>query len=245
MTLSFSKSRHKGRKSGANKTRKSLFKTREPRFPEPLLNRGGLRGLGPRGEQQSIRGGLTGRASPYRRAQRLSLGNPRFSKRGARKGPEESATSFPEGTLKGSWVVKKASNGVPRWMPSVSVELNGFRLLTVDHVAKNIGKPIILYVREYHELWPKKNAWAKSEDETYFTAKFVPDGDATSGKTKIPGWLKSRKPEIKKGAHFYVDGQVSLCNRGKCDIVDGVQVDSIGKKIMSLNFMNQEIFVKV
>ena len=220
MTLSFSKSRHKGRKSGANKTRKSLFKTREPRFPEPLLNRGGLRGQGPRGEQKSIRGE-------------------------ARKGPQESATSFPEGTLKGSWVVKKASNGVPRWMPSVSVELNGFRLLTVDHVAKNIGKPIILYVREYHELWPKKNAWAKPEDETYFTAKFVPDGDATSGKTKIPGWLKSRKPEIKKGAHFYVDGQVSLCNRGKCDIVDGVQVDSIGKKIMSLNFMNQEIFVKV
>ena len=60
MTLSFSKSRHKGRKSGANKTRKSLFKTREPRFPEPLLNRGGLRGQGPRGEQKSIRGGLRG-----------------------------------------------------------------------------------------------------------------------------------------------------------------------------------------
>jgi hypothetical protein len=31
-------------------------------------------------EQKSIRGGLTGRASPYRRAQRLSLGNPRFYK---------------------------------------------------------------------------------------------------------------------------------------------------------------------
>ena len=219
------------RKSRANKTRKSLFKPGNQGSPNPSLM-GGLRGQGPRGEQKNIRGGLTG---VY----------PRFSKRGGRKGPEESATSFPEGTIKGSWVVKKASNGVPRWMPSVSVELNGFRLLTVDNVAKNIGKTIILYVREYHELWPKKNAWDKPEDETYFTAKFVPDGDATSGKTKIPGWLKSRKPEIKKGAHFYVDGQVSLCNRGKCDIVDGVQVDSIGKKIMSLNFMNQEIFVKV
>jgi hypothetical protein len=207
MTLSFSKSRHKGRKSGANKTRKSLLKK-----ASKIAFR--------KSEQKSIRGE-------------------------ARKGPQESATSFPEGTMKGSWVVKKASNGVPRWMPTVSVELNGFRLLTVDYVAKNIGKPITLYVREYHELWPKKNAWTKPEDDTYFTAKFVPDGDATSGKTKIPEWLKSRKPEIKKGAHFYVDGPVSLCNRGKCDIVDGVQVDSIGKKIMSLNFMNQEIFIKV
>jgi hypothetical protein len=75
-------------------------------------------------------------------------------------------------------------------------------------------------------------------------AKFVPNGDAVSGKTKIDGWLKSRKPEIKKGAHFYVDGPVIMVP-GDDPLPDGVQVDSNGKKLMSFNFMNQEVFVKV
>lgn len=162
--------------------------------------------------------------------------------RKARKSPAESATSLPEGTIKGGWVIKKASNGVARWMPTVSAELNGFRLLTVDYVAKRIGKPITLYVREYTDLWPKIADFHKNS--THFTAKFVPNGDATNAKTKIPGWLKSQKPEIKNGSHFSVDGPVTMCFNGKCDVVDGLQVDSIGKKLMSLNLMNQEIFVK-
>ena len=34
--------------------------------------------------------------------------------------------------------------------------------------------------------------------------------------------------------------------RKQCEpLPDGVQVDSHGKKLMSLNFMNQEVFVKV
>lgn len=162
------------------------------------------------------------------------------SKNKTRKAPIESATSFPEGTVKSSWVVKRASNGVPRWVPVVSAELNGFRRLTVDYCAKHIGKPITLYVREYNEMWPAKNAWTKPENETYYKATFTPNGDAVSGKTKIDGWLKSRKPEIKKGAHFYVDGHVIMAD----PLPDGVQVDSNGKKLMSLNFMNQELFVK-
>lgn len=166
---------------------------------------------------------------------------------GKRKAPIESATSFPEGTIKGAWVVKHAKNGVPRWVPDVSIELNGFRRLTVDYSAKHIGKPITLYVREYNEMWPTANAWSKPSDATYWTATFTPNGDAVSGKTKIDGWLKSRKPEIKKGAHFYLDGHVSICRSGVCDdpLPDGVQVDSNGKKLMSFNFMNQEVFVKV
>jgi WD40 repeat protein len=161
-----------------------------------------------------------------------------------KKAPIESAA---EGTIKGSWVRKRVKNGVPRWVPDVSTELNGFRRLTVDYCAKHIGKPITLYVREYKEMWPTANAWSKPSDSTYWTAKFVPNGDAVSGKTKIDGWLKSRKPEIKKGAHFYVDGSVDMCHKDKCDdsFPDGVQVDSNGKKLMSLNFMNQEVFVKV
>ena len=168
-------------------------------------------------------------------------------KAGKRKAPSESATSLPEGTIKGAWVIKKASNGVPRWMPNVSVELNGFRMLTVDHVAKNIGKPIMLYVREYNEMWPKKDAWSKPENETYFAATFVPNGNAINEKTEISGWLKTRKPEIKKGAQFSINGPLHMCHKGKCDdhFADGVQVDSNNGKLMSLNFMNQEVFVKI
>ena len=166
------------------------------------------------------------------------------SKNKTRKAPVESATSFPEGTIKGAWVVKRASSGVPRWVPVVSAELNGFRRLTVDYAAKHIGQSITLYVREYNEIWPAKNAWTKLDNETYYKATFTPNGDAVNGKTKIDGWLKSRKPVIKKGTHFYVDGPVIIVP-SDAPLPDGIQVDSNGKKLMSLNFMNQEVFVKV
>lgn len=148
---------------------------------------------------------------------RKTRGSKASTKNKTRKAPIESATSLPEGTIKGSWVIKKASNGVPRWMKDVSVELNGFRRLTVDRVP---DKPIMLYVREYGSMWPKRNAWTKPENETYFTAKFIP---------------------TKKGSN---DGPVYMCRNGVCEdkIGDGTQVDS---KLMSLNFMNQEMFVRV
>ena len=148
---------------------------------------------------------------------RKTRGSKAAIKNKTRKAPIESATSLPEGTIKGSWVIKKASNGVPRWMKDVSVELNGFRRLTVDRVP---DKPIMLYVREYGSMWPKRNAWTKPENETYFTAKFIP---------------------TKKGSN---DGPVYMCRNGVCEdkIGDGMQVDS---KLMSLNFMNQEMFVRV
>jgi hypothetical protein len=148
---------------------------------------------------------------------RKTRGHKKSIKSKTRKAPIGSATSLPEGTIKGSWVIKKASNGVPRWMKDVSVELNGFRRLTVDCIS---DKPIMLYVREYGSMWPKRNAWTNPTDETYFTAKFIP---------------------IKKGSN---DGPVYMCHNGVCEdkIGDGMQVDS---KLMSLNFMNQEMFVRV
>lgn len=105
-------------------------------------------------------------------------------------------------------------------MKDVSVELNGFGRLTVDRVP---DKPILLYVREYGSMWPKRNAWTKPENETYFTAKFIP---------------------TKKGSD---DGPVYMCRNGVCEdkIGDGMQVDSKERKLMSLNFMNQEMFVRV
>lgn len=162
--------------------------------------------------------------------------------RKVRKAPVESATSMPEGTQKRNWVIKKTATGVPRWVPKASVELNGFRLLTVDYLAKNIGKPVILYCREYKDMWPKKSAWSKPEDSTYITFKFVANGDAIKGKTKVKGWLRTQKPAIQKGSHFYVDGPLYERNEY---IANGLQVDSAEGKIVSPDLLDTETFVKV
>jgi hypothetical protein len=159
-----------------------------------------------------------------------------------RKAPATSATTLPEGTIQDNYVIKKASNGVPRWVPTKSAELNGFRLFTTDFAAKNIGKPIILYCRQYESEWPTKSAWGtKKKNATYHKMKFVPNGDATKKNTKIEGWLKTQKPAIVPGTHFYVDGAVY--DSGE-HFSDGLQVDSKDGKTISLNLMNTEVFVK-
>lgn len=164
-----------------------------------------------------------------------------------RKAPPESATSLPEGSMKDGYVIKKASNGVPRWVPKISAELNGFRLFTTDYAAKNIGKTIMLYCREYQSEWPTKTAW-KKDAATYTLMKFVPNGDAMKEKTRIPGWLKSQNPKIEPGTHFYLDGPMYEYNSRTGEwsfFVDaGIEVDSKGGKISSVNLMNTEVFVK-
>jgi len=161
--------------------------------------------------------------------------------RKVRKAPIESATSLREGTIKGNWVIKKVAGGVQRWMPVVSTELNGFRLFTTDYAAKHIGKPIILYCREYKESWPSKTAWSKPSDSTYTKLTFVPNGDAIKGKTRIPGWLKIKQPAIKKGDRFAIDGPLY---EGKDLLANGVQVDSSDGKRLSTDLMGTEVFVK-
>jgi hypothetical protein len=162
--------------------------------------------------------------------------------RKVRKAPIESATSLPEGTIKGNWVIKKVAGGSQRWMPTTSAELNGFRLFTTDYAAKHSGKPIILYTREYKEVWPSKTAWSKPADSTYTKLTFVPNGDAIKGKTRLDGWLKTKSPAIKKGDRFAIDGP--LYENGKY-FADSVQVDSSDGKRLSTNLMNTEVFVKV
>jgi hypothetical protein len=158
-----------------------------------------------------------------------------------RKAPEESATSMPEGTMKSGWVIKKASNGVPRWLHRESVELNGFKLLTLDHVAKHIGEPITLFCREFKDQWPSKSDWSSKKDSTHYSVTFTPSGNARVGSKILDGWLKSRKPPVKKNSMFFIDGPVL---QGKKLLIDGVQLDSHGQKLMSINFMNTEVFVK-
>ena len=156
-----------------------------------------------------------------------------------RKAPAESATSLPEGSMKGGYVIKKY-NGVPRWIPQVSAELNGFRLFTTDIAAKYIGKPISIYSREYKDAWPTKSSWTSKSDSTHLKYTFIPSGDAIKGKTRIEGWLKAQTP-IKKGDRFAIEGPLYL---GKDLLIQGLQVDS-GGKILSDDLLGSEVFVKV
>ena len=165
----------------------------------------------------------------------------RKTRKAVRKGPAESATSVPEGTIKGGWVTKKASNGVPRWVPETSVELNGFRKFTVDYAAKHIGKPIALYTREYNDEWPSANAWSRKKDSTHVVMQFVPNGDALAGTKRLAGWLKTQKPAIKDRTMFFIDGPLSYMKGDY--ITDGMQVDSVGKKIVTTNALSTDTFV--
>ena len=162
----------------------------------------------------------------------------RKNKGGSRKSPSESATDFPEGTIKvgnnkQKWVVKKVSGGSQRWIPYESVELFGYKALTVDYLAKHIGKPVKIYEREYSDLWPTKS------NSKLYASTFTPNGNAgpLTNKKRIEGWLKTQKPSIKDRTVFTIDGSE--------DGLDSLQVDSINKTTVSSNMMNTEAFVKV
>jgi hypothetical protein len=126
--------------------------------------------------------------------------------------------------------------------PDPSFTYNGFKLFTVDDAAKNIGKPIILYCREYKDTWPKKSDWTNKPDPTYIKYKFTPSGNGIKETKIIENWLKTQKPKITKKTHFYLEGSLYL---NKNLISDNIQVDSNKGKLISPNFMNTETFIKV
>jgi hypothetical protein len=161
-----------------------------------------------------------------------------------RQSPSDSATIHIVGSvMKGNdgqrWVVDKTSNGVHRWTPNVSCKLNDMMILTVDYLNKNINKPIKLYLREYSDLWPKKNEWNK-HSPTHSTIIFKPTGNAIIGKKIIPDWLKTQTL-FKKGLN--VEGYLSF--DGKTQELSSLQVDSKNKKIVSNNLMNTDVFVLI
>jgi len=156
--------------------------------------------------------------------------------RKVRKGPTESASEFPEGTIKRgndkqSWVVKKVSGGSQRWMPYSNTELFGYKPLTVDYLAKHIDSTITVYEREYKDTWPK----TFSKESTAYIHKFTPTGNAILGKKVLTGWLKTQTPQIKNNTMFFIEGMEDL----------PLQVDSKNKTLVSSNLMNTEAFVKV
>jgi hypothetical protein len=153
----------------------------------------------------------------------------------ARKGPSDSASEFPEGTIslgndKQNWVIKKVPGGSQRWVPYTTTELFGYKPLTVDYLAKHIGKTITVYEREYKDTWPK----SFSKESTAYIHKFTPTGNALEGKKVLTGWLKTQSPKIKNNSMFFIEGEEDL----------PLQVDSKNKISVSNNIMNTEAFVK-
>jgi hypothetical protein len=157
-----------------------------------------------------------------------------------RKSPSESATTFPEGRImKGNdgdyWVVKKTTGGTSRWIPNINAEINGIRRLTVDYMAKNIGKVLYVYEKEYSSTFAKSKDLGKPD-------KFIPSGDAIiwrsgqyANRKTISNWLKTRRPPIQPGQYF---GLTSIDG-------NSLQVDSKNGQSVSSNLMNMEAYVKV
>jgi len=153
-----------------------------------------------------------------------------------RPSPSESAGSLSEGIIKRGnngqhWVIKKASNGIQRWVPLASgVVIGGIMPLTVDYLAKNIGKPIIIYETEYEGHYPTRAEFRERW-------RFTPSGDAKVGGNKLlAGWLRKQKPAIPNRVVFSVMGTGDELP---------FQVDSINKKLASSNIMNMLAWVRV
>ena len=169
-----------------------------------------------------------------------------------RQSPNDSATSYPEGTImKGNdgnrWVIKKASNGVPRWVSIESVEINGIRLLTTDILAKNIGKSITIYEREYSELFPK--VLPDKADPTMTELVFIPSADAEikkgTSKKILPNWLKTQTPAVKSGDFIEILGMGNWYNKDNELSAFFMQIDSKRPQIVSSRVMNTEAFIKI
>jgi hypothetical protein len=165
----------------------------------------------------------------------------RQTRKASRKGPTSSATAHPEGTIEWGndgqrWVVKKAANGVPRWVPVHTAVLFGWRPLTAKVLAENIGKTITVYERQLSDTWPRT---PKAFDVTY---KFKPSGDGElikKGKrTMYPNWLKKRTFKIGRNDIFSVLGVVN----SKDISMDSVQVAPTPGELASSNLMNTEAF---
>lgn len=162
-----------------------------------------------------------------------------------RKSPSESATSMPEGTIhRGNdgqrWVIKKAANGIPRWMPYITVEMNGFKALTTDYLAKNIGKEIEIYEREEDDIWPKQT------DNNLEKIYWVSNGHAKYTGKKIKNnffenWLYTQTPKINNTNPFV------LLGKGKYNgiKINELQLDNKTKKLVSSTTYFMEAFIKI
>jgi len=114
-------------------------------------------------------------------------------------------------------------------------------LLTVDYVAKNIGKTVEIFEREYMDTWPGKN------EKMGERLRFIPNGHLQINRKKklVENWLKTRKPSVQKGQMLLLMGLGDWYGNSKEMTEFSMQVDSGNGKLVSSNIMNTEAFVKV
>lgn len=159
------------------------------------------------------------------------------TRRNSRKSPSESATKFPEGTIKignddQRWVVVKNTKNIQRWAPLASTILFGYTPLTAKFLAANIGKPVTVYEREIQYQWPTKRS---DFDVKYI---FTPSGDAECEGTVYTKWLKTRTPPVKENDIFIIKGSM----RGDLNV--SPQVAPKPGELISSNLMNTDAFVR-
>jgi hypothetical protein len=161
-----------------------------------------------------------------------------------RPSPIESATAFPEGTIrvggnKDRWVVTKTVAGVKRWTPYENASVGDYKPLTVDVLCKAIGKPIKVYERSlrfYEDNWP---TGPRDFDVRY---EITPTGDLTFGGKLRLNWIDTQKPRLPSSVYNNeVMGTYSSFGNYKGPI----HVDPITKCLVSSNVDNTEAFVKI
>ena len=180
------------------------------------------------------------------RSTRRNTRNRRAVTQKGRKGPTESATAVPEGTIrrgndKHDWVSVRAANRVQRWVPVISAKLHGLSRLTVDDVARafRAGKELTFYERGSGEpMWP---ASVHGLDRTILR----PNGDLVVGKKRYHDWLRTRTPAIRDNTMCSLDGMVVFYpdRKPQMEVAGGLQIDSLNKKLVSSNIMNVEAYI--
>ncbi len=164
-----------------------------------------------------------------------------------RQSPDASATSVPEGTIEignngAPWVAVTARNGVQRWTPYISTQLNGMKILTVDYLSQHVGKPVVIYDRSASARWP---SGPKARFEEIYT--FVPNGDAKplNKKTPFKGWLFTRSPDPSKiKGYLRIEGIRTSSKEEDIDRYWGPIVTG-GGDVASSNPRNTQSFVRV
>lgn len=163
-----------------------------------------------------------------------------------RKAPSASATLFPERTIdRGNdgqlWVVTTTTSKTHRWVPCLHAAIGGVRMLTVDFLARHIGKPVYAFWYDHGDdaMWPK----AQRPNMV-----FIPNGHAYKGRNKKPlvNWLRTQRPAIPDRTVFALSGTLVFLDRhGKPGepMDSALQVDSKNKQSVSINLLNDTIYV--
>lgn len=162
-----------------------------------------------------------------------------------RLSPSISATSVEDGTIapgndRRLWVAVTASNGVQRWVPYTHVKKNGLRILTANFLEDNIGRPVRIYERPASLQWP-----TSKRGKDMYSYIFIPSGSATPSRRKksIPEWLITRKPSVRSGELYFIDGVHPEEPEGDAARYYGLSLDPVGQEVVASNLRNMQSFV--